>query len=115
MDSSVRQRVQQRAGNRCEYCRLPQSVAASVRFHVEHIRPRQHGGTDDIENLALACPNCNWRKGSNLTAVDSETGQLAMLFNPRSDQWHEHFALVGLEIVGLTITGSRLFGFAQTQ
>lgn len=30
---------------------------------VEHIIPRAHGGTDDIENLALACVACNNEKG----------------------------------------------------
>jgi hypothetical protein len=30
-----------------------------MRFHVEHIVPRQHGGTDDPNGLALACDRCN--------------------------------------------------------
>lgn len=35
---------------------------------VEHIVPRHHGGTDAIENLAVACASCNQRKGSRLDA-----------------------------------------------
>ena len=105
MDESLRQFVRERAGNRCEYCRLPQQVGASIRFHVDHVRPLRHGGTDDPENLCLACPNCNWGKSSDLSAVDTATNAVVPLFNPRTDSWHEHFALADLQIVGLTPTG----------
>lgn len=30
---------------------------------LEHIVPKTHGGTDAIENLALACARCNAEKG----------------------------------------------------
>lgn len=30
---------------------------------LEHIVPRSHGGTDDLENLAIACASCNSEKG----------------------------------------------------
>ena len=30
---------------------------------VEHIIPRTHGGTDAVENLAIACSRCNQGKG----------------------------------------------------
>lgn len=30
---------------------------------LEHIIPKNHGGTDDIENLAIACARCNSEKG----------------------------------------------------
>lgn len=30
---------------------------------LEHILPRTHGGTDDLENLAIACRRCNSQKG----------------------------------------------------
>ena len=33
---------------------------------VEHIVPRTHGGTDAIENLAIACSRCNQGKGARL-------------------------------------------------
>lgn len=105
MDESVRQRVRERAGNRCEYCQLPQEAGTSIRFHVEHVRPRQHGGDDNLENLALACPNCNWNKGPNMSAVDPETNMLIPLFNPRKDTWQNHFELEGFEIVGVTPVG----------
>jgi hypothetical protein len=105
MDDTLRRFVRERAGDRCEYCRLPQAVGRSIRFHIEHIRPIQHGGDDSPENLALACPNCNWHKGSNLTAIDPATGAIEPLFNPRTDLWSNHFNLVGLEIQGVSAAG----------
>jgi hypothetical protein len=105
MNEALRQFVRERANHRCEYCRLLQEVGAVFRFHIEHIRPRQHGGTDDEENLALACPNCNWTKGPNLSAVDPLENSIVPLFNPRKDSWHEHFELQDLHIVGVTTVG----------
>lgn len=31
---------------------------------VDHKVPRHHGGTDDLDNLTLACVPCNTRKGT---------------------------------------------------
>jgi hypothetical protein len=84
---------------------LPQKYAVVVRFHIEHLRARQHGGNDAPANLALACPHCNWFKGPNLTSFDPETEELVPLFNPRTQSWHEHFALDDVMIVGLTPIG----------
>ena len=33
---------------------------------LEHIEPRNHGGTDDTGNLAIACARCNHSKGARL-------------------------------------------------
>lgn len=30
---------------------------------IEHILPRSHGGTDELENLGIACARCNSEKG----------------------------------------------------
>jgi 5-methylcytosine-specific restriction endonuclease McrA len=62
MDAQVRESVRTRAAYQCEYCRLPQEFSG-LRFHIEHVIPRQHGGSDDADNLALACPDCNLRLG----------------------------------------------------
>lgn len=105
MDRALRERVLTRARQCCEYCRLHQRYAPFARFHVEHIIPRQHGGSDDPSNLALACHRCNLYKGPNLTGIDPESGQVVPLFNPRHGAWEAHFALQGAHIVGLTPTG----------
>jgi 5-methylcytosine-specific restriction endonuclease McrA len=105
MDASTRSLVRSRAGNCCEYCRLPQSAVPLATFHVEHVRAQQHGGSDDSHNLALACQHCNLHKGPNLAGIDPETDQIVPLFNPRRDVHSEHFAFRGTLIVGLTPTG----------
>lgn len=105
MDRVTWRLVRERAGDRCEYCRLPQEALPLARFHIEHIVARQHGGPDDLENLALACHHCNLHKGPNLTGIDPDTGGIVRLFHPRLDLWIEHFAWQGRSVVGLTPTG----------
>jgi hypothetical protein len=105
IDAALRQFVRNRAGHRCEYCRIRQSDELYFRFHIEHIIARQHQGTDDSENLALACHRCNLHKGPNLTGIDPQTGEVVAIFHPRKQRWNEHFALEGAAIMGLTQIG----------
>ena len=105
MDAARRQLVRRRAGNRCEYCRIPQEATPFIAFHIEHICAKQHAGDDNPENLALACDRCNAFKGPNLTSIDPDTGATVRLFNPRSDDWSEHFLFEAGEVLGLTPTG----------
>jgi hypothetical protein len=42
MDAAVREFVRHRAGNRCEYCLLPDD-SDEWPFHVEHVIAKQHG------------------------------------------------------------------------
>ena len=104
MDAATRELVRRRAENRCEYCLLPQAHSPFT-HHIEHIVARQHGGGDEVNNLALACHRCNLRKGPNLTGIDPLTGDVAPLFHPRRDQWTAHFSLQDVRIVGLTPSG----------
>jgi 5-methylcytosine-specific restriction endonuclease McrA len=104
MDPALRELVRDRAAARCEYCHLSQQFS-ELRFHVEHVMPRQHGGSDNAENLALACPDCNLLKGPNLTGVDPTTQRVVRLFHPRRDKWAEHFVQVGPRIFGRTPPG----------
>lgn len=83
---------------------IPQR-ALLARFHVEHIRAVSHGGSDDDENLCLACPRCNRLKGPNPSGYDPETDALTRLFNPRDDSWASHFVWDGVRIVGVTDIG----------
>jgi hypothetical protein len=105
MDAATRSFVRDRAGKCCEYCGLPQAALPLAAFHVEHLRAKQHSGSDDPSNLALACHDCNLHKGPNLTGVDPDTNQITPLFNPRQDARSEHFAARGNVIVGLTAVG----------
>jgi hypothetical protein len=97
--------VRQRAGHRCEYCRLHQDDSPLAALHIEHIRPRKHGGSDHASNLCLACIDCNLHKGPNLTGIDPLTGSITELFHPRLQRWEDHFVLAGIRIAGTTATG----------
>ena len=96
--------VAARADGRCEYCRMHQALQGAT-FHVEHVTPRAAGGPDDADNLALACPGCNLKKGDRVVATDPDTGRVVALFNPRADRWDEHFGWDGFVVVGRTPTG----------
>lgn len=104
MDAATRILVRTRARDSCEYCLLPQD-ACSLKHHIEHIVPRQHGGSDDPGNLALACHRCNLRKGPNLTGIDPVTGEIVPLFDPRRNRWSDHFRLLSPVIEGLSPMG----------
>lgn len=106
MDASVRDTVRKRANGYCEYCRMPELATPFVPFHVEHIIAKQHYVDNTLSNLALACDRCNAYKGPNLASVDPTTGEIVNLFNPRYDEWNEHFQLVDATVRGLTPKGS---------
>jgi hypothetical protein len=72
---------------------------------IEHIVAKQHGGRDEIDNLALACRRCNLQKGPNLSGIDPVSCNAVPLFHPRRDRWVEHFQFRGASIEGLTPTG----------
>lgn len=101
---SLRRLVIQRADNRCEYCRISQ-IGQVATFHIDHIVPVVAGGETTAENLALACVSCSLRKGARQTLVDSETGEVVSIFNPRQQVWKEHFDWNGVQVIGLTATG----------
>lgn len=101
---ALRQVVYERADGRCEYCLYPRELSF-LTFEIEHIVAEKHGGTSTVDNLALACPYCNRFKGTDLGSLDPETGQLVPFFNPRTQQWADHFRLDGARIVPLTPEG----------
>ena len=89
VSDALRREVENRAGDRCEYCLLP----ASLSFYpheVDHVIALKHGGVTTAENLAYACWRCNRYKGSDLGSFDPQTGQFSFLFNPRKQLWSEH-------------------------
>ena len=117
MDAAVREFVRLRAGERCEYCLLP-DVSDEWPFHVEHVIAKQHGGGGEVENLCWSCSRCNYYKGPNIASVDRQTAQLTPLYNPRKQTWKVHFALRKSRIVGLTAVGRitvRLLHMNETQ
>jgi hypothetical protein len=98
--------VSNRAGERCEYCRA-REVVFNFAFEVDHIVPRAAGGTDQLDNLALACESCNIFKSDVTRRFDEIERVFADLFNPRIDLWQQHFFFdtESCQIAGLTATG----------
>lgn len=84
--------VARRAGHICEYCRAPEAVF-NLPFEVEHIVPLSRGGQADENNLALSCRSCNLYKSDAVSAFDETTETTIRFFNPRTDNWAEHFVL----------------------
>ncbi len=74
--------VRQRAKHLCEYCHTSEKWQY-VTFTVDHIIPVTSGGTDESDNLALACFYCNRRKSNETTATDPKNNKRVFLFHPR--------------------------------
>ena len=77
LPGALRNQVANRAQFRCEYCLFPE---LHFRLEVDHILSVKHGGAQTLENLAYACVYCNRYK---------------RLFNPRRQNWRDHFELQG--------------------
>lgn len=76
-------------------------------LEIDYIMPKAIGGTDEEENLWLACSLCNNYKGTQIDALDAVTQRRIKLFNPRTQQWSQYFAWSedATEIIGLTDCG----------
>ena len=105
MDAATKRLVRQRAFDQCEYCGLLQAHSPIAKLQIEHVIPKKHGGDDTLENLALACIDCNLAKSSNIAGRDVETLELTRLFHPRKDRWEDHFEIEGVHILGKTAIG----------
>ena len=87
---AVRRRVRRRGRGLCEYCRSCGEYTGHD-FTIDHITPESRGGTNDFENLCWCCFWCNNFKHVRTKAVDSRTGDVVRLFNPRRELWQDHF------------------------
>ena len=106
LDENTRQKVRQRANLLCEYCHTSEKWQY-VQFTIDHIIPLDQGGTNALNNLALACFHCNRKKSNKTIAIDPKLNTEVSLFNPRLAQWKEHFiwSKDRLYIIGLTSVG----------
>ena len=90
-------------------------MASFYVFHIEHIRPKKHGGKTVLENLAYSCPDCNYHKGTDIGTYIDESEDFMRFFNPRRDHWHTHFLLRNDGVIeSFTPIGevtARVFGF----
>ncbi len=88
-----RQMIGERAKFYCEYCHLPE-LDSYHGFQADHIISWRHGGSTDFNNLAYTCPDCNRNKGTDLGTFVDQSDLIIRFFNPRTDQWNEHFELL---------------------
>jgi HNH endonuclease len=106
ISETIQEQVRQRAKYLCEFCHADERWQY-VKFTVDHLVPLSLGGNDHPDNLALACFHCNRRKTNKLVAIDLQTETEVSLFNPRQDNWQDHFiwSVDSLMIIGLTAIG----------
>ena len=99
-------KIRRQAKNRCGYCLLSQKLV-SYKLEIEHIFPKAEGGSNEEENLWLACRQCNLVKGTKTHGFDLITFVRVRLFNPRTQIWNEHFAWSDdkTEMIGKTPCG----------
>ena len=101
----VRELVRERAKGRCEYCGKPEGVN-TFSHQVDHIIPEKHTGTSEFDNLAWSCLRCNSTKASEIASYDVLTKLLTPLFNPRTQNWSDHFEMnEEAQIIGKTAIG----------
>lgn len=98
--------IRREAKNRCGYCLNPQELIP-YKLEIEHLIPKASGGESAKENLWLACRECNAHKSAKTKVVDNLTGKTVNLFNPRTQNWNEHFEFSKdkTEIIGKTPCG----------
>ena len=111
----LKQQVNDRARGCCEYCRSQRQFSPSG-FEIEHTTPLSRGGSDTLENFALACGDCNSHKYNKIEAIDPASGQVVPLFNPRQRPWDKHFLWSDdtLEMLPLTAIGRATIALLQT-
>ena len=107
ISDAIRTRVRQSAQEQCGYCRIGSHLVYAP-MEIDHIFPKARGGSDEEENLWLACPFCNNAKSDQITGVDPLTEEVVPLFHPRQQNWKEHFTWSSDDkalVIGLTPCG----------
>lgn len=106
ISDEIRARVRDAFGDRCSYCRSAQRYFLGI-MEIDHIIPKADGGSDDELNLCLSCRLCNSYKGTQTSKIEPETRKMIALFNPRRQNWSEHFdwSEDGIYVLGKTACG----------
>lgn len=102
----LKEQVAKRANFRCEYCRCS-DLAATQAHSADHVDPFSLGGETDFSNLAYVCQGCNGRKYNKQFVTDPISQRQVSIFNPRQNQWQDHFRWSNdkLKIIGITAIG----------
>lgn len=102
----LRDKVREVARHRCEYCQTDQKITGA-QMSVDHILPTSKGGETAFKNLCYSCAWCNSFKYNKTDGTDPESGQATVLYNPREQEWRDHFVWSsdGALIIGKTPAG----------
>lgn len=104
ISSDLRRLVIERAAGRCEYCRI-READTFYGCQIDHIIAEKHHGSTIESYSALTCAYCNRYKGTDIGSIAKSTGEYVRFYNPRTDNWLEHFCIVRFEILPLTPIG----------
>lgn len=56
------QRLYELTGGRCTYCAIPVHWSIAGDIHIDHVQPISRNGSNNPDNLAIACVDCNLSK-----------------------------------------------------
>ena len=112
--AALRRQVIADAAHRCGYCWSDETLTG-IPLTIEHIVPASAGGATTRDNLWLSCNPCNEFKSNRLYVSDPDNGEVVPLFNPRTQDWHEHFAWSedATQMIGLTPIGRATISAVQ--
>lgn len=117
ISQDLRRLVATRADSLCEYCLIHEKDTA-FGCAIDHVISLKHGGSTDANNLAYACIFCNRFKGSDIGSIIWQTKEFTRFYNPRSDQWSEHFRLQDSILQSISTIGevtARILGFNDSE
>jgi hypothetical protein len=103
---NLRQRLWNAKRLICCYCQSQQAVSG-IKLTIDHIVPEALGGGTAVDNLCLACWECNLRKGQKITGIDPLTDNEQVLYHPHQQKWQDHFVWDESQvyILGVTAVG----------
>jgi len=107
--------VRKRDGATCRYC-----GGHAPDGQPDHILPLSRGGTDDLENLAWACPGCNQSKGDRTLQEWAEVVTILPTPYTEDEDLEDESRLIEIEQqvralwsegVGLSAISDMVFGY----
>ena len=103
---SLKNEIDRQDRRYCCYCQTSEANSG-IPLTYDHIFPQSKGGKSIFSNVCRACYTCNQFKSDTTVALDPLTNQNVHLFNPRTQNWDEHFSwnVDFTKIQGLTPVG----------